>query len=87
MTVMEIALDTQATVDIPLPEAPLGVPLKVVGVTGGCCNKCRLSSLGIIPGDRITIIHKTRNGPILLDVKGTRVALGKSIAIQVIVRQ
>ena len=70
---------------IPLSEAPLGTPLRVTGISGGYRSQARLAALGILPGEQVEIVQRDNGGPILLDVKGTRVALGRGISLKVLV--
>ena len=69
----------------PLSEAPLSTPLKVKRISGISRLLARLSSLGILPGETIKVIQNCKGGPLLLEVKGARVALGRKIALAVIV--
>lgn len=68
-----------------LADAPCGVPLKVSSVTCGCGIHSRLASMGILPGEIIEIVHRGNGGPIVLEVKGTRVAIGRGVGLKVIV--
>jgi ferrous iron transport protein A len=68
-----------------LADAPAGVPLKVDSVTCGCGVHTRLASMGILPGEIIKIVHRENGGPIVLEVKGTRVAIGRGVGLKVIV--
>ena len=68
-----------------LGDAAPGTPLKVERILGGHRLTSRLSAMGIIPGEIVTVLQNDNGGPILLDVKGTRVALGRGIAVAVIV--
>lgn len=40
----------------------------------------RLQALGLIGGARITIMNKKRHGALIMKLRGTRFAIGKSIA-------
>jgi len=75
----------------PIPRGGDVLPLssalgKVVVREIGCGPSCRarLASLGIIPGAEITVVRNS-GGPLLLDVMGGRVALGRGIATKVLV--
>ena len=70
---------------ITLADAPLGTPLKVKGISGGQRAQARLAALGILPGELVEIKQRDNGGPVLLDVKGTRVALGRGISCKVLV--
>ena len=72
---------------IPLSEAPLSTPLRVTGISGGQRSQARLAALGILPGGLVEIVQRDNGGPLLLDVKGTRVALGRGISLKVLVSE
>ena len=82
--IMDIASKPDVT-ESPLSEAPLSTPLKVKRMT--CMNRllARLSSMGILPGEMVKVVHRCKGGPLLLEVKGARVALGRKVALTVIV--
>lgn len=69
-----------------LCNAPIGVPLEVVGIAGGHRIRMRLLSLGIHPGETVTIVRRNPGGPLLIEVKGGRVGLGRGIATAVSVK-
>jgi Fe2+ transport system protein FeoA len=68
-----------------LTEAPLDVPLRVTGVNAGREAQSRLASMGILPGEIVRIVRRENGGPLLLEVKGTRVALGRGVSLKVTV--
>jgi len=68
-----------------LAEAPRDVPLRVSGVTCGCGVHTKLAAMGILPGETIKIVHREDGGPIVLEVKGTRVAIGRGVGLKVMV--
>lgn len=45
----------------------------------------RMVALGFTPGVNLTIVQNHGHGPILIDVRGTRVALGRGEAHKVLV--
>lgn len=45
----------------------------------------RLSSLGFTPGARVTMVQNFGHGPIIVMVRGTRIALGRGEAQKIIV--
>ena len=69
---------------VALGDAAPGTPLKVERILGGHRLTSRLSAMGILPGEIVTVLQNDKCGPILLEVKGTRVALGRGIALAVI---
>ena len=59
---------------------------KVIGIQGGQGIRQRLSQMGIHPGDTIAILrYGALRGPILIEVHGSQVALGRRIASRIIV--
>lgn len=56
--------------------------IKVEGNTGR-----RLLSLGLIHGTKIQIINRKRNGAVILKARGSRFALGRQIACNIIVSE
>lgn len=61
---------------------------KVVDIKGGAGIKQRLSQMGIHPGDEITMLrYGVLRGPILIEVHGSQVALGRGIASRIMVEE
>jgi len=61
---------------------------KVIDVRGGGRIRQRLSQMGIHPGDMITILrYGALRGPILIEIHGSQVALGRGIASKIIVEE
>ncbi len=79
----------------PSPERETGIPLtrlepgkkaKVVAIQGGWGVKRRLNQMGIHAGDLITVTRQgSLGGPIVVEVHGFQLALGKGVASQVFV--
>ncbi|MCK4240967.1 MAG: ferrous iron transport protein A [Candidatus Atribacteria bacterium] len=63
-----------------------GQKAKVINISGGWGIRQRLGGLGIHPGDKI-ILKKSAiiRGPILIEVHGNQVALGRGVARRIIV--
>jgi ferrous iron transport protein A len=61
---------------------------QVVDIQGGQRIRQRLGQMGIHPGDTITMLRiGALRGPILVEVHGSQVALGRGIASKVIVEE
>jgi ferrous iron transport protein A len=59
----------------------------VLGIDGGHGMMMRLSTLGIIPGKKITkISSQLMRGPVMIEVDRTRVALGFGMAKRILVQ-
>jgi ferrous iron transport protein A len=61
---------------------------KVIDIQGGAGIRQRLSQMGIHPGDIITMVrYGALRGPLLIEIHGSQVALGRGIASKVIVEE
>jgi ferrous iron transport protein A len=47
----------------------------------------RLASLGLTPGAKVNMTQNHRRGPLIVTVRGTRVALGRGEAARIIVER
>ncbi|MGI6069527.1 MAG: FeoA family protein [Blautia sp.] len=47
----------------------------------------RLEALGLTGGARITIMNKKRHGALIMKLRGTRFAIGRSIADNIVVEE
>lgn len=71
----------------PLTDLPPGTEGVLVEVHGGPGAALRLRRLGLRPGARVrTIALGPWGGPVLVEVDGCRVALGRGLARRVLVR-
>jgi ferrous iron transport protein A len=61
---------------------------KVAEINGGLSVRSHLNTLGIHVGDTITVIERAPfRGPVLVEVKGSRLALGRGVAQKVRVEE
>ena len=58
----------------------------VTDCSGGRACLSRLAAMGFTPGSRVTVVNNHRFGPVLVLVHGSRIALGRGEAAQVLVR-
>jgi ferrous iron transport protein A len=57
---------------------------RVVGIEGGRGVRSHLNTLGIHVGDQIVVVERAPfRGPVLVEVHGSRVALGRGVARRV----
>lgn len=64
-----------------LAESREGQVLVVKNLAAGFGAKRRLFNLGILPGERLTVLKSAAfGGPVLVEVRGTEVALGRGVA-------
>jgi ferrous iron transport protein A len=61
---------------------------KVIDIQGGAGIRQRLSQIGIHPGDMITMVrYGALRGPLLIEIHGSQVALGRGISSKIIVEE
>ena len=63
-----------------------GENVKVISLGAGWGLQRRLADLGITPGVEIKVISSGRPGQVVLDVRGSRLALGHGVAGKIMVR-
>ena len=70
---------------MPLAMASSGETVKVASVRAGWGLQRRLADLGITPGVRVRVVSSGKPGPVVLDVRGSRLALGYGVAHKIMV--
>jgi ferrous iron transport protein A len=66
---------------INLYEACDRADLRILLITGGWDVRRSFNQMGIQPGDRVRVLRRAPfGGPLVIDNKGTRVAVGKQLA-------
>lgn len=68
---------------MPLTLLAPGARARVTLVSGGRMFNQRLAAMGILPGAYVKVVRPNFGGPVLVDVLGTRVALGRGMAQRV----
>lgn len=67
-----------------LENAHLQQPARVLELSGGMGVRSHLNTLGIHVGDTVRVVERAPfKGPVLIEVHGTRVALGRGVARKV----
>ena len=62
-----------------LARAPIGIELRVIGAVGPTALTRRLSELGLRVGSHVRCVQKTAGGGRIVDVAGSRIALGRDV--------
>lgn len=62
--------------------APMGQPLRLLAVRGDHKVVHRLAELGLTPGVTLTVVQAA-GGPLLVAVRGARIAIGRELAEQI----
>ncbi|MEJ2047190.1 MAG: FeoA family protein [Dehalococcoidia bacterium] len=70
---------------LPLNMVPPGEAVKIVSVRAGRGLSQRLADMGLTPGTLLTVINSYGAGPVLINLRGTRLALGFGIAQKITV--
>ena len=70
---------------IPLAMAHEGERLRIMEIRGGREVMQRLADLGLAPNSTVKVIKSVGRGPILLEVMGSRIALGRGICMKLFV--
>ena len=71
---------------MPLSMAPHNTPLEVIAFRGGHGMRRRLADLGLNIGMNIAVVSAQPGGPMVVDMKGSRFAIGRGIAHHVSVK-
>jgi ferrous iron transport protein A len=61
----------------------IGEKGKIVKISGGRGACKRLNELGLVPGTEIEVVNKISSGPVMIKVKGSKLALGRGLAAKV----
>jgi len=65
-----------------------GKKVCIVGFQGSRGVELKLRQLGLLPGDTAKVIrHAPLGGPLLVEFKGRRIALGRGIAVKILVEE
>ena len=62
-----------------------GTKVRLERINAGNGLNSRLSTMGLIPKTEITVINNGHPGPIIVDIKGFRLILGRGIAHKIFV--
>lgn len=63
-----------------LNEMRRGAVVRVVAISGGRMARTKLMDLGIIPGERLSIVKNDGNGPLLVEHHGSKVVVGTGLS-------
>ena len=72
---------------MPLAMARPGETVAVVGTRAGWGLQRRLADMGLTPGVQIRIINSQMPGPIIIDLRGSRLVLGHGMAQRIMVTE
>jgi len=72
---------------MPLSLAGAGKLLTVTGVNGGWGLRRRLADMGLTTGAQVMVMSGCHPGPLLIDIRGSRLGLGFGVAQKVMVKE
>jgi Fe2+ transport system protein FeoA len=72
---------------MPLAMADAGKILTVTGINAGCGLQRRLADMGLIPGTLVSVVNGCHSGPLLIDIRGSRLGLGFGVAQKIMVKE
>lgn len=70
---------------MPLAFVKEGKKVILTYIQAGFELKNRMSALGIIPGIEIEVLKNLSNGPFMIKIKDSKIAIGRAIALKLIV--
>lgn len=70
---------------MPLSMARPGEVVTVVNVRAGWGLQRRLADMGLLPGVQIRVVNSQMPGPIVIDLRGSRLVLGHGVAQKIMV--
>ena len=57
----------------------------MVAVRAGWGLQRRLADMGLTPGVQVRVVNSQRPGPVVIDIRGSRLALGYGVAHRIMV--
>ncbi len=75
-------VETSVPLSLSLARASIGQPLRLVAVRAEHKLVHRLAELGLTPGVTLSIVQNA-GGPLLVAVRGARIAVGRDLAQQI----
>jgi len=70
---------------MPLAMAGSGGTVQVVDIRAGRGLTRRLADMGLTPGINIKVVNSQRPGPVIIDLRGSRLVLGHGVAQKIMV--
>lgn len=69
-----------------LSNAKTGSKLTFISANGGKGVHHRLAEMGLVPGEKIKVLHNSGHGQVTVRIKGSKVAFGYGLAQKIAVR-
>lgn len=62
-----------------------GSSAKVTGMQAGIGMEKRLKDMGILENEHVEVVKNDNKGPVIINVKGAQIALGRGVAQKIVV--
>ena len=72
---------------MPLSMVSPGELVQVATVRAGWGLQRRLADMGLTPGVQVRVVNSQRPGPVVIEIRGSRLALGQGLAHKIMVKQ
>lgn len=72
---------------MPLSLAGAGKMLTVTRINAGLGLQRRLADMGLVPGTDVRVVNGCHPGPLLIDIRGSRLGLGFGVAQKILVKE
>lgn len=66
--------------NVTLRNAEPGRSVRILDIDMAAAPQHRLRALGMIPGTKVSVLQKKRSGTLVINLRGTRFALGSAMA-------
>ena len=63
-----------------------GNDVTISDINGGRGIRSKLYSMGLVPGTKLTVLNGNTNGPVMISIRDSRLAIGHGMAQKIIVR-
>jgi len=80
-----VSSPTPTGVQLPLAMTAIGDRVWVVRIKGGRRMVRRLTDVGIVQGNEVTVVSRTESGSVIVGIQGCRIGLGAGMAHRVLV--
>ena len=70
---------------MPLSMVSAGETVEIAAVRVGWGLQRRLADMGLTPGVRVRVVNSQGRGPVVINVRGSRLALGHGVAHKIMV--
>ena len=82
----EMAEHSSTNLSMPIRQAPKNTDLRIVALLGAANFTRRLAELGLGLGSVIQIVQAQGFGPVIIEVAGSRIALGHGMTDKILVK-